>query len=76
MSLVELHERTPSAPPSGGGMDRVVVSKRIDKRVLIAGGAVAALLLILAFWLLAPRSDSAVGRERQAGYWRCRIRRV
>jgi len=38
-------------------MDRVVVSKRIDKRVLIAGGAVAALLLILAFWLLAPRSD-------------------
>ena len=67
MSLVELHERTPSAPPSGGGMDRVVVSKRIDKRVLIAGGAVAALLLILAFWLLAPRSDSqSVARDRLA----------
>ena len=67
MSLVELHERTPSAPPSGGGMDHVVVSKRIDKRVLIAGGAVAALLLILAFWLLAPRSDSqSVARDRLA----------
>src|SRR5215212_5574065 len=67
MSLVELHERTRPTPPSGGSMDRVVVSKRIDKRILIAGGAAAALLLILGFWLLAPRSDSqSVARDRLA----------
>jgi HlyD family secretion protein len=46
-------------------MDRVVVTKRLDKRVLIAGGAAAALLLILAFWLFAPRADSqSVERDR------------
>jgi HlyD family secretion protein len=65
MSLVELHQSAPSQPPSGGAMDRVVVTKRLDKRVLIAGGAAAALLLILAFWLFAPRADSqSVERDR------------
>ena len=39
-------------------MDRVVVRKRIDKKILIGGAAAAALLLILLFWLFAPRSDS------------------
>lgn len=43
---------------SGGAMDRVIQRKRIDKRVLIAGGAAAIVLLILIFWLFAPRSDS------------------
>jgi HlyD family secretion protein len=65
MSLVELHQSAPSQPPSGGAMDRVVVTKRLDKRLLIAGGAAAALLLILAFWLFAPRADSqSVERDR------------
>ena len=38
-------------------MDKVVVRKRIDKRILIGGGVAAALLLILLFWLFAPRSE-------------------
>ena len=50
---------------SGGAMDKVVERKRIDKRVLIAGAAAGALLLILLFWFLAPRSDSqSVNPER------------
>ena len=46
-------------------MDRVVERKRIDKRVLIAGGAGVALILILLFWLFAPSADSqTVSRNR------------
>jgi HlyD family secretion protein len=46
-------------------MDRVVVRKRIDKRILIGGAAAAALLLIILFWLFAPRSDSmTVAQDR------------
>jgi HlyD family secretion protein len=48
-------------------MDRVVVRKRIDRRILIGGAAAAAVLLILIFWLFAPRSDSmSVARDRLA----------
>ena len=43
---------------SGGNMDRVVVRKKIDKRILIGGAGGAALLLILIFWLFAPRAGS------------------
>jgi HlyD family secretion protein len=43
---------------SGGAMDRVVVRRKIDKRVLIAGAGGLALLLILLFWLFAPRAGS------------------
>jgi HlyD family secretion protein len=43
---------------SGGAMDRVVVRKRIDRRILIAAGGGAVLLLILLFWLFAPSADS------------------
>lgn len=43
---------------SGDAMDRVVVRKRIDKRILIGGAGGAALLLILLFWLFAPRAGS------------------
>jgi HlyD family secretion protein len=46
-------------------MDRVVERRRIDKRILIAAGAVGVLLLVLLFWLFAPRSDSqSVNAER------------
>ena len=67
MSLVELKPPNRSEAVSGGAMDRVVERKRIDKRVLIGGAAIAALLLILLFWLLAPRSDSmSVSQDRLA----------
>jgi HlyD family secretion protein len=46
-------------------MDRVVVRKRLDKRIIIGGAAAAALALILLFWLFAPRSDSmTVAQDR------------
>ena len=65
MSLVELRQSSRSEAVSGGAMDRVVERKRIDKRLLIAGGAGAALILIILFWLFAPRSDSqSVAMER------------
>ena len=65
MSLVELRQSTHSEAVSGGAMDRVVVRRRIDKRVLIGGAVGVVLLLILLFWLFAPRSDSmSVPRER------------
>ena len=39
-------------------MDRVVERKRIDRRILIGAGVAGAILLILLFWLFAPRADS------------------
>ena len=65
MSLVELRQSGRSEAVSGGAMDRVVERKRIDRRLLIAGGAGAALILILIFWLFAPSADSmTVSRDR------------
>ncbi len=66
MSLVELRQtERAGAAVSGGNMDKVVVSKGIDKRLLIAGGAAAVLLLALLFYLWAPRADSqSLERER------------
>ena len=60
MSLVELRERTgDGAAVSGGAMDRVVVSKRIDKRILIARRCAARpCCSSWLFWLFAPRADS------------------
>ncbi len=59
MSLVELREvKGEGNAVSGGAMDRVVERKRIDKRILIGAGAGAILLLVLLFWMFAPRSDS------------------
>jgi HlyD family secretion protein len=65
VSLVELRRSSRAEAISGGAMDKVVVRKRIDPRVLIAGGAAAVLLLVLLFWLFAPRADSmTVARDR------------
>jgi HlyD family secretion protein len=67
VSLVELRQPSHSEAVSGGAMDRVVERKRIDRKYLIAGGIAAALLLILLFWLFAPRADSVtVSRDRLA----------
>ena len=65
MSLVELRQTSRSDAVSGGAMDRVVVRKRIDRRILIAGAAAGILILVLLFWLFAPRADSqSVSAER------------
>ncbi|HKX92494.1 MAG TPA: efflux RND transporter periplasmic adaptor subunit [Sphingomicrobium sp.] len=65
MSLVELRRANRSEAVSGGAMDRIVERKAIDRRILIAGGGAVALLLILVFWLFAPRADSqSVNAER------------
>jgi HlyD family secretion protein len=65
VSLVELKRGEGAQPVSGGAMDRVVVRKRLDRRIVIAGAAAAVLILLLVFWLFAPRSDSlSVARDR------------
>ena len=67
MSLVELRKSGPSEAVSGGAMDKVVVRKRLDRRIVIGGAAAAVLLLIAIFWLFAPRADSlSVTRDRLA----------
>ena len=59
MRLVELRNQTGGTEAvTGGAMDRVVVRKRIDPRLLIAGGVAAVLLVLVIFWLFAPRADS------------------
>jgi HlyD family secretion protein len=65
VSLVELRQASRSEAVTGGAMDRVVERKRIDKRIMIAGGAALVVLLVLLFWLFAPRADSmSVSRDR------------
>jgi HlyD family secretion protein len=65
VSLVELRQPSRSDAVTGGAMDRVVERKGIDKRILIGGAVGAVLLLILVFWLFAPRSGSeSVSRDR------------
>ena len=58
MSLVELRQPPRSEAVTGGAMDRVVARKQIDKRILIGAGVAGVLLLVLLFWLFAPRADS------------------
>ena len=65
VSLVELRQSGRSEAVSGGAMDKVVVRKRLDRRILIAGAAALVLVLVLLFWLFAPGADSmAVARDR------------
>ncbi|HET9812937.1 MAG TPA: efflux RND transporter periplasmic adaptor subunit [Sphingomicrobium sp.] len=67
MSLVELRQSRRPDAVTGGAMDKVIERKRIDKRILVAGAAGGLLLLILIFWLFAPRADSqSVARDRLA----------
>jgi HlyD family secretion protein len=58
MSLVELRQPNRSAPVSGGAMDRIVESRKLDRRLVIGAAAAGLLLLLLLFWLFAPRGDS------------------
>jgi HlyD family secretion protein len=65
VSLVELRRGERSEAVSGGAMDKVVVRKRLDRRILIAGAAAAVLVLLTVFWLFAPRADSmTIARDR------------
>jgi HlyD family secretion protein len=67
VSLVELRQSRRPDAVTGGAMDKVIERKRIDKRILVAGAAGGLLLLILIFWLFAPRADSqSVARDRLA----------
>jgi HlyD family secretion protein len=67
VSLVELRQPSRSEAVTGGAMDRVVVRKRVDRKIVIASAGAAAVLLVLLFWLFAPRSDSmSVARDRLA----------
>jgi HlyD family secretion protein len=46
-------------------MDKVVVRRRLDRRIVIGGAVAGVLLLVLLFWLFAPRADSmTVARDR------------
>jgi HlyD family secretion protein len=58
VSLVELRRSERSEAVSGGAMDKVVVRRRIDPRLLIGGAGAAVALLVLIFWLFAPSADS------------------
>src|SRR4029453_5968356 len=59
MSLVELREvKGEGGAVSGGAMAGGVGRKKLYKRILIGAGAGAILLLVLIFWLFAPRSGS------------------
>jgi HlyD family secretion protein len=65
VKLVELRHSGHTEAVSGGAMDKVVVRKRLDRRIVIAGAGAAALLLLIIFWLFAPRSDTlAVAQDR------------
>jgi HlyD family secretion protein len=65
VKLVELRHSGHTEAVSGGAMDKVVVRKRLDRRIVIAGAGAAALLLLIVFWLFAPRSDTlAVAQDR------------
>jgi HlyD family secretion protein len=65
MSLVELRQPPRSEAVTGGAMDRVVARRQIDRRILIGAGAAGVLLLVLLFWMFAPRADSqSVNPER------------
>ena len=67
MSLVELRQSNRSEAVSGGAMDRIVERKRVDRRIVMAGGTAAVLLLITLFWMFAPRANSiSVARDRLA----------
>jgi HlyD family secretion protein len=58
VSLVELRQAHRAEAVSGGAMDKVVVRKRIDKRILIAAGVTGLLILVALFWFFAPSANS------------------
>ena len=58
MKVSTLHAASEPAAHSGGGMDRVIVSNKMPKQVKMAVAAGALLIAILAFYFLAPGSNT------------------
>src|SRR6188768_513544 len=58
MSLHEFKVASDSGAVSGGAMDRVVKRRQFDKRLVAAVALGAVLLIVLLFWLFAPRANS------------------
>ena len=56
MSVVKI--KSTEGPQSGGGMDRVVETRKLPNRVKIALAAGGALLLVLLFYFMAPSANS------------------
>lgn len=57
MSVVRI-PKPEGKPESGGGMDRVVETKRLPRQVKIGLAAAGVFLLLLLFWFYAPSSNS------------------
>lgn len=56
---------TSTTAVTGGAMDRVIETKRMDRRIIYAGMAAAVVALLIAFWLFAPRAgDQSVPADR------------
>jgi HlyD family secretion protein len=58
VNLTKTEQQVRTKTLSGGGMDRQIERKGIDRRLLIGGGVVALLALILLFWKFAPSAAS------------------
>jgi len=56
MSVVRIKQS--DGPQSGGGMDKVVTSRRLPLKFKLAAGAAAVLLLIALFYVFGPRVNS------------------
>ncbi|HEY0414273.1 MAG TPA: efflux RND transporter periplasmic adaptor subunit [Allosphingosinicella sp.] len=58
MSVIKIQKENASRAQSGSGMDRVVEVKGLSRRVKIALGAAAIVVLALLFWWFAPSANS------------------
>lgn len=59
MSVLRLDQPGPAtAPVTGGAMDREVVRRRLDPRLLAAGIAALVVVAVAAFWSFAPRAGT------------------
>lgn len=59
MSVVRLDQpEREGGAISGGAMDREIRSSKLDRRIVIGGGAAALALIVLLFWLFAPRAGT------------------
>lgn len=67
MSVVRLDQPEPARPRTvaGAAMDREIVRKRIDPRLIVAGVALLVVILAALFWAYAPRAGTqAIAADR------------
>ncbi|MFS0737111.1 efflux RND transporter periplasmic adaptor subunit [Sphingomonas sp. 1P06PA] len=56
---------TATTAVAGGAMDRVIETKRMDRRIIYVGAAAAVIAIMILVWLFAPRAgDQSVPAER------------